>query len=219
MNELTALLEKVSSGTDPKAPEQLLNAVYNQLRIIARGKMAKERPNHTLQATILVNDAWLKLFPAGSNPKFADRTHFFRAAAKVMRRSLVDHARAKNAIRRGEPVKVADKGLEGKGLEGKGLEGKGLKGRGLKGRGLEGNQLAESPHKASDELIQVMDEALKSFGTKHPSIVELIELRFYVGMTMEEAAKTLGMPKRTAERDCASFAAWFRSKYKEEFPM
>ena len=199
MNELTALLEKVSFGTDPKAPEELLNAVYNQLRIIAHGKMHDERPNHTLQATILANDAWLSLFPEGSKPKFTDRTHFFRAAAKVMRRNLLDHARARNAIKRGKQVDASDTQLEGKGLE--------------------GNQLAESPHKASDELIQVMDEALKSFGTKHPSIVELIELRFYVGMTMEEAAKTLGMPKRTAERDCASFAAWFRSKYKEEFPM
>ena len=194
MNELTALLEKVSSGTDPKAPEELLNAVYNQLRIIAHGKMRDERPNHTLQATILANDAWLSLFPEGSKPKFTDRTHFFRAAARAMRRSLVDHARARNAIKRGEPEEVSDKGLEA-------------------------NQLAEFVHEAPDELIQAVDEALNIFATKHPSIVELIELRFYVGMTMEEAAKTLGMPKRTAERDCASFAAWFRSKYKEEFPM
>ena len=189
MNELTALLEKVSSGTDPKAPEELLNAVYNQLRIIAHGKMRDERPNHTLQATILANDAWLSLFPVGSKPKFTDRTHFFRAAARAMRRSLVDHSRRRSAQKRGKHVDVSD------------------------------TQLAEFVHEAPDELIQAVDEALNIFATKHPSIVELIELRFCVGMTMEEAAKTLGMPKRTAERGCASFSAWFRSKYKEEFTL
>ena len=189
MNELTALLEKVSSGTDPNAPEQLLNAVYNQLRIIAHGKMSNERPNHTLQATILANEAWLKLFSEGSTPTFSDRTHFFRAAARAMRRSLVDHARRRNAIKRGEPVEVSD------------------------------TQLAEIPHEAPDELIQAVDEALNIFATKHASIAELIELRFYVGMTMEEAAKTLGMPVRTAERSCASFAAWFRGNYKPDFTL
>src|SRR5271156_4670822 len=101
MREITQLLQKASGNKDPKVQEEFLNAVYNELRIIARAKMANERPGQTIQPTILAHDAWLKLFPEGSSPTFENKAHFFGAVARVMRNILVDRARHRLAIKRG----------------------------------------------------------------------------------------------------------------------
>jgi RNA polymerase sigma factor (TIGR02999 family) len=101
MSEVTQILERVNRGKDPNAQDELLKAVYNELRIIAKAKMANEKPGHTLQATILVNDAWLKIFPEGKSQTFNNSGHFFGTAAIVMHRILVDHARRRLAVKRG----------------------------------------------------------------------------------------------------------------------
>ena len=86
MSDVTQMLENYGEGEYPKAAEELLKAVYEELRKIAQAKMRDEKPGHTLQPTILVNDAWLKLFPQGKAPKFESSKHFFGAAANAMRR-------------------------------------------------------------------------------------------------------------------------------------
>ena len=99
MSDATVLLAAVEQG-DPRAPEQLLELVYNELRILATRKMAHESVGQTLQATALVHEAWLRLV-GNSNPKFENRAHFFSAAAEAMRRILIDRARRKSAQRHG----------------------------------------------------------------------------------------------------------------------
>jgi RNA polymerase sigma factor (TIGR02999 family) len=97
MNEVTRVLSAIQAG-DPGAAQQLLPLVYDELRRLAAAQMAREKPGHTLDATALVHEAWMRL--AGGQP-CQDRSHFFRAAAEAMRRILVDHARARNADKRG----------------------------------------------------------------------------------------------------------------------
>lgn len=99
MSEATVLLSAVEQG-DARAPQQLLELVYDELRVLAGKKMAHERPGQTLQATALVHEAWLKLVGKGDR-KFENRAHFFFAAAEAMRRILIDHARRKHAQRHG----------------------------------------------------------------------------------------------------------------------
>jgi RNA polymerase sigma factor (TIGR02999 family) len=186
MSNVTQILERVRAGNDPKAQEELLNEVYNELRIIAKAKMANERPGHTLQATILANDAWLKLFPDGKSAIFENRGHFFGTAAIVMHRILVDHARRRLAIKRGGDLHKTQ---------------------------LSDTQFVELAHPASDEVIEAVHEALEKFAKIDKSTVVLVELRFFVGLSMQEAADVLGITKISAERDYAYFSAWFRREY------
>src|ERR1700691_3233866 len=99
MGDATLLLNAVEQG-DPKAAEMLLNLLYDELRRLARGKMAQEAPGQTIQPTALVHEAWLRLV-GNENPKFENRAHFFSAAAEAMRRILIDRARSKLAVRHG----------------------------------------------------------------------------------------------------------------------
>ncbi len=186
MSDVTIMLERINAGNDPHAAEQLLDAVYKELHIIAQAKMSGEKPGHTLQATILVHDAWLRLFPDGKNTNIKNRAHFFGAAAKTMRRVLVDHARQRAAIKRGKKEEVSE------------------------------TKFAEFAHPAPDEVTLALDEALKRFAEMDKETVELIELRFFVGMTIKVAAETLGMKERSAERACSFFMAWFRSEYRKD---
>jgi len=180
MSKVTLLLAAAGDGNDPKAQEKLLKAVYEELRQLGRYKMANERPGHTLQATILAHDAWLKLFPGGKTPKFKSREHFFGAAAQVMRRVLVDHARKRNAIKRGKKVEMSE------------------------------TEFGNLECKATDEEIMAVDEALAKFAKIDKATTALIELRFYLGQSMKEAAKTLGRSLSSVERDYAYFKAWFK---------
>jgi len=186
MSDVTQILEKISASKDPKAQEELLNAVYNELRIMAQAKMLNERPGHTLQATILANDVWLKLFPKGKSQKFENRAHFFGAASMVMHRILVDHARRRLAQKRGiNPHKTQ----------------------------LSDTQFAELAHTVPDEVIEAVDEALEKFAKLDEETAKLVKLRFFVGLTMQDAADVLGISKTGAERDYAYFSAWFRREY------
>jgi RNA polymerase sigma factor (TIGR02999 family) len=167
MTEVTRILEAIQHG-DPKAAEELLPLVYNELRRIAAHKMASEAPGHTLQPTALVHEAWLRL-AASERRGWDNRSHFFAAAAEAMRRILVEHARRKQALKRG------------------------------------GGAVREELHDSvlvlavpPDELLAV-HEALDKLAREDAPAAELVKLRYFVGMTMEEAASALGMAKRTAE--------------------
>src|SRR3954463_11373906 len=167
MNEVTRILNAIQSG-DTRSPAQLLPLVYEELRKIAAHKMANEAPGHTLQATALVHEAWLRL-GAADQQNWQNRAHFFGAAAEAMRRILVDHARRKQSLKRGA--------------------------------GEERVELGESSLvlRAPPEELLAVHEALDSLAAEDATAAELVKLRYFVGLTMEEAASALGLSKRTAE--------------------
>ncbi|MBI5387563.1 MAG: RNA polymerase subunit sigma [Verrucomicrobia bacterium] len=167
MNEVTRVLEAFQKG-DPQAAEELLPLVYQELRRLAACKMAGEAPGHTLQPTALVHEAWLRLVgPAQQG--WANRAHFFGAAAEAMRRILVEHARRKLSLKRGANSQRVE------------LD--------------ESMLILTAP---PDELLAV-HEALDELARQDPTAAELVKLRYFVGMTMEEASSALGLAKRTAE--------------------
>jgi RNA polymerase sigma factor (TIGR02999 family) len=165
--EITVFLDSVTRG-DAGASERLLPLVYEELRRLAAHKMAGEAHGHTLQATALVHEAWLRL--AGSeHQSWQNRAHFFAAAAEAMRRILVEHARRKQSLKRGS--------------------------------GSEHVELNESMLVLTappDELLAV-HEALDKLALRDSAAAELVKLRYFIGMTMEEAAAVLSLSKRTAE--------------------
>ena len=167
MDELTQIINAVRDGGDISA-EDLLPVVYEELRKLAAGKMAGEASGHTLQATALVHEAWLRLSGPGQG-EFENRAHFFGAAAEAMRRILVDHARRKLAAKRGSGV--AHEELDEETL---------------------------SIAVPAEELLAV-HEALDQLAAEDPRAAELVKLRYFVGLTMAEAASAMGMSKRSAE--------------------
>lgn len=187
MSDLTEILNRANSGEDTeaakKATEKAVEAVYKQLHQIAEAKMRHQSPRHTLQATVLVHDAWLRLCPSDSSPQFKSRAHFFAAAATVMRRILIDHARHNLAKKHGKQVELSE------------------------------TKIAELVQKAPGDLILAVDEALTTFSKTGEATAKLIELRFFVGLSMKEAAEALEIPLRTAERDYAYFKAWFQREF------
>lgn len=179
MDDVTLILARLESGEASSA--DLLEVVYDELRILARQKMAGERQGHTLQATALVHEAWLGL--EGKLPsRWENRRHFFGAAAEAMRRILVDHARRKRARKRD----VAEAEEE------------------------EGNGALEFAAPVS-ELLAV-HEALDELEREDPEAAELVKLRYFVGLTMQETADALGMKKRTAEGIWQFGRVWLKQR-------
>jgi RNA polymerase sigma factor (TIGR02999 family) len=168
---------------------QLLTLVYTELKRIAAQKMAGEAPGNTLQPTALVHEAWIKLVGDG-DPNFDNRAHFFSAAAEAMRRILVDSARRKHATKRG-------------------------------GGGASPEELKEKhwvEHGPSEELLAV-DEALEALSKEDPAAANLVKLRYFAGMTMTEAASTLGMPLRSTEALWTYARAWLRRQIGRQHSM
>jgi RNA polymerase sigma factor (TIGR02999 family) len=180
VNDVTRVLAAVQRG-ESGATEQLLVLVYDELRRIAAHKMAQESPDHTLQATALVHEAWLRMVGDGT-PRFEGRAHFFAVAAEAMRRILVDAARKKRSLKRGGAAAHVE---------------------------LEESHLVQA---APVEELLAVDEALDELAAVHPTAADLVKLRYYVGMRMEEAAAALGLPLRTAGRLWAYARAWLRRK-------
>ncbi len=176
MSEVTQILQSIEHG-DPKAVDQLLPLVYDELRKLAGAKMAGESPHQTLQPTALVHEAWLRL-AGNAEPKFANRAHFFAAAAEAMRRILIDKARRKRAVRHGGDQQRVD---------------------------LESVEVAAPGNE--DELLTV-NEALDKLAAQNKVEAELVKLRYFVGMTLEEAAQVLGISVRTAYSYWAHARAW-----------
>jgi len=167
MKDVTRILSQIEKG-DARAGEELLPLVYEELRRIAAHKMGHESPGHTLQATALVHEAWLRLTGA-SQQSWQNRAHFFGAAAEAMRRILVEHARRKQSLKRGAGAQHLE---------------------------LDESLLVVSA--PPDELLAVND-ALDKLAAEDPTAAQLVKLRYFVGMNMEEAASAIGLPKRTAE--------------------
>ncbi len=163
---------------DAKAAEQLLPLVYEDLRKLAAHKMAQEAPGQTLQTTALVHEAWLRL-GADRQPAWQNRAHFFAAAAEAMRRILVERARRRTALKRGGGARPAS---------------------------LDGVEIPIEV--ADDERLLAVDEALEQFAAIEPRKAELVKLRYYTGMTYEEAASVLGIAVPTAYEWWAYSRAW-----------
>lgn len=174
MSDVTQLLDAAHRG-DRQAAAELLPLVYDELRRLATAKMAGESPGHTLDATALVHEAYLRLTGGHS---FESRSHFLRAAAEAMRRILVDHARARNAAKRGGGGRRVEFNL---------------------------NHLATAPK--ADEL-EGLDEALSRLAVEHPQQAELVQLRCFGGLTLEQCAEVLGVSPRTADTWWAYARAW-----------
>ncbi len=167
-----------AAGGDPKAAAELLPLVYDELHKLAAARMAAEKPGQTLQATALVHEAFLRLVGEGAPPGWNGRGHFFAAAAEAMRRILVETARRKGRLRHGG-------GRVRLGLE----------------------QLDPAGDQADDRLLAV-DEALDGLAAEDPAAAEVVKLRFFAGLTAEEAAAALGISLRTANRHWAYARAW-----------
>ena len=178
VNDITRALRAMGNG-DSHAAEQLLGLVYDELRRLAAAKMAHERPGHTLQPTALVHEAWLRLGGNGQ-PAWENRRHFFGAAAEAMRRVLISNARRKNAARRGHGVRQLD--IHDPGLE---------------------NALG-----VKDDDLLFVHEALDQLAAEDPRKAELVKLRYFAGLSIEEAADALGVSERTAKRDWNYARAW-----------
>ena len=169
MSEVTRILSAIERG-DPRAAEQLLPLVYEELRKLAAQKLAQERPGQTLQATALVHEAYLRLVDTDKAPTWNGRGHFFAAAAEAMRRILVDGARAKQSLKRG--ADLCRHPLD------------------------EANLIAP----AADDDVLAVDEALGRLAATDAEAAELVKLRFFAGLTSEQAAEALGISARTADR-------------------
>jgi RNA polymerase sigma factor (TIGR02999 family) len=177
--EITVILQRIDQG-DAQAAAQLLPLVYEELRKLAAAKLARETAGQTLQPTALVHEAWLRL-GGDQQPGWANRAHFFGAAAESMRRILIDNARRKRTERHGgQFAKVSANST--------------------------GFDLA-SPVESSDDLLLV-NEALDAFARHDPRRSELVKLKYFAGLTLEEAADVLGVSHRTAKRDWAYARAW-----------
>ena len=181
MNDVTRVLSAMEEG-DPHAAAQLLPLVYNELRRLAAAHLAEEKPGQTLDATALVHEAYLRLVAdqpdAQSKENWANRCHFFAAAAEAMRRILVENVRRKRSIKHGGN---------------------------LERRELDHLQLA-TPERRLDLLA--LDEALAKLASRDPQKAELVKLRYFAGLTQDEAAKVLGISPSGADRLWTYARAW-----------
>jgi RNA polymerase sigma factor (TIGR02999 family) len=177
MSDVTSLLDAAAAG-DRRAAAELLPLVYDELRMLAAARMAAESPDHTLQATALVHEAYLRLVGPADAVRWDGRGHFFAAAAEAMRRILVDAARRKRREKHG----------------------------GDWGRvGLDEAQPA-APDPRHD--LVALDEALTRLAAEDPQAARLVELRHFAGLSVPEAARALGVSPRTADRLWAFARAW-----------
>jgi len=182
MSDVTRILGRVHEG-DPKAAEELLPLVYDELRKLATNRMAQERAGQTLQPTALVHEAWLRLVGM-QEAKWTGRAHFFGAAAEAMRRILIENARRKKAQRHGGgqvKVNIDD---------------------------------VDIPAVAKDDELVAIDEALEKFAARDPQKAELVKLRYFVGLNIEQAAELLGISVPTANRWWAYSRAWLYEEIK-----
>ena len=163
---------------DSQAAEELLPQVYEELRRLAREKLRQEKPGLTIQATALVHEAYLRLLTPDGKAEWQSRGHFFSAAAEAMRRILVDGARRRKRLKHGG--KMQREPLEEDGI---------------------------AAPEIDEDLIE-LDAALGELVTQHPRKAELIKLRYFAGLTQQEAAEALGISLATAERDWAYSRAW-----------
>jgi RNA polymerase sigma factor (TIGR02999 family) len=173
--DVTALLVAWSRG-EASASAPLIDAVYAELRRMATGYLRRERRDHSLPPTALVHEAYVKMIDQ-RRVQWQNRAHFFAVAAHVMRRLLVDHARAHRAAKRGAAITVS----------------------------LDGVDLGALPR---DPDVEALDEALDRLGSLDARQAQLVELRFFGGLTVDEASEVLGIAPITVKRDWAMARSW-----------
>jgi RNA polymerase sigma factor (TIGR02999 family) len=179
MSEVTRILSAIEQG-DPRAAEQLLPLVYDELRKLATQRLAQEKPGQTLQATALVHEAYLRLAGESEEQHWNSRGHFFAAAAEAMRRILVEQARHKRSAKAGGQLQRVE---------------------------LHDEQLA-APSRNVDLIA--LDEALNKLAGQDSRKAELVKLRFFAGLTISQAAAALGIAESTADADWAYAKSWLR---------
>lgn len=183
-HEITQLLRSWSQG-DEGAIEKLIPLVYDELHRLARRYMSDERPDHTLQTTALVNEAYLRLKVSGY-PDWEGRSHFFAVCAKIMRRILVDFARSRQAVKRGSDVPALE----------------------LK------EALAVATESGTD--LVAIDDALKTLAAVDARKSQIVELRFFGGLSVKETAEVLKVSEETVHKDWKLAKTWLRVELSKE---
>jgi RNA polymerase sigma factor (TIGR02999 family) len=179
MADVTHILAAIDTG-DPKAADELLPLVYDELRKLAAVRLAREKPGQTLVATALVHDAYVRLVGVKQADHWNSRGHFFAAAAEAMRRILVERARRKGRIQHGGGLQRVDL--------------------------LDAGAVAPT----EDEQVLLLDEALTRLAAARPQAAELVKLRFFSGLTLEEIAPLLALSPRSTRRLWVFARAWLR---------
>jgi RNA polymerase sigma factor (TIGR02999 family) len=177
MNEVTRILSTTDPG-DPYGAEQLLPLVYDELRKLAAQHLAREQPGQTLQATALVHEAYLRLVDTDKVQHWDGRSHFFAAAAKAMRRILIDRAREKGRAKRGGKRQRLD---------------------------IDALNLATT---ATPDQLLALDDALARLAAEDPTCARVVELRYFAGLTVDEAGQALRISTTTAYRHWNYARAW-----------
>jgi RNA polymerase sigma factor (TIGR02999 family) len=180
MNEVTRIINAIEQG-DPQATEKLLPLVYEELRVLAAQKMAQEKPGQTLQATALVHEAYLRLVE-GEGQNWNSRGHFFKAAAEAMRRILVESARRKKSLKRGGDRQRVE---------------------------FDESLLIGTQEVRPDDLL-ALNDALDRLSEQDKVAADLIKLRIFGGLTVKQAAETLGISPSKAYSDLQYAIAWLR---------
>jgi RNA polymerase sigma factor (TIGR02999 family) len=186
MSQADPILTAIQQG-DPKASADLLPLVYTELRRLAAYKMARFTPGQTLQPTALVHEAYLRLVGQEQQQKWDNRGHFFAAAAEAMRRILIEKARRKSALRHGGGQLHVD---------------------------VELDEL-ELPAQFKDDELLAVNDALDRFSTLDKQRSELVKLRYFVGLTLEQAAEVLGISHTMAKRHWTYARAWLQREIRK----
>jgi RNA polymerase sigma factor (TIGR02999 family) len=181
MSDVTRILADIEHG-DPKAAEQLLPLVYEELRRLAALRMVQEKPGQTLQATALVHEAYLRLVDSAEAHRWDSRRHFFAAAAEAMRCILIDAARRKRRPKHGGDRRRVDEDAAG-----------------------------EAIAPPAEDLL-ALDYALEKLAVEDPDSANLVKLRYFAGLSLADAAAVLGLAARTADRRWAYARAWLHQE-------
>jgi RNA polymerase sigma factor (TIGR02999 family) len=186
-NPTTRLIVATIEQGDARAASELLPLVYQELRRLAAQRLAHEQPGHTLQATALVHEAYLRLLGTGPDAaKWDGRAHFFAAAAEAMRRILIDSARRKKRLRHGGAMERAPADASD----------------------IDGDGPAYLPFEELRDDLLALDEALARLEEVDPVKAQLVKLRYFGGLTLEEAGRVLGISPATSDRYWAFARAW-----------
>lgn len=172
------LLQPADREDRAAALARLVPLLYDEMRALARARLRSERPDHSLQATALVHEAYLRLLGAGTDAAWNDRTHFMVAAAEAMRRILVDHARGRGREKRGggaAHIELSD---------------------------------SDAPHALDDDDVLALDEVLPRLEALDARTADVVRLRYFVGLSVEETANALRVSERTVKREWAFARAW-----------
>jgi RNA polymerase sigma factor (TIGR02999 family) len=171
---------KTGDGVEPQTAESLLPLVYNELRRLATQRLAQEKPGLTLQATALVHEAYLRIVGDSDEPRWENLAHFFAAAAEAMRRILVENARGRARLKRGGEFHRVEL--------------------------LDDHPAIDTP---AEEILAV-DDALSRLADEDPEAAEIVKLRYFAGLSIDDAARSLGISRASAYRHWTYARAWIR---------